>query len=269
MAARPRSRCTARRSSPAASPARASAGGWMVDWLAIPTVAAGAHAVALAGNVALTLWPGPWMAVLALALVGLGYGLISGVTAAAVAVYWSRALYGRVAGRLYLAWCAAAVVLPIVAGRLFDLTHGLWNRGAHRRRRQCAGRAGGARASPPGQVAIRVTRSLDRARGGDGWRNGISSLTFTPSSHRGKTLRSRDRTCLPTRTLPSFGEGLPETQRTLRHQQLRFRTFLARDTMLVVRRSRRARVLAKADITSRLLKRQACPVQAGHGCQLT
>jgi OFA family oxalate/formate antiporter-like MFS transporter len=99
-------------------------GGWMVDWLAIPTVAAGAHAVALAGNTALTLWPGPWVAVLSLALVGLGYGLISGVTAAAVAVYWSRALYGRVAGRLYLAWCAAAVVLPIVAGRLFDLTHG-------------------------------------------------------------------------------------------------------------------------------------------------
>jgi len=100
------------------------AGGWMVDWLAIPAVAAGAHAIALGGNAALALWPGPWMAVVALALVGLGYGLISGVTAAAVGVYWSRALYGRVAGRLYLAWCAAAVVLPIVAGRLFDLTHG-------------------------------------------------------------------------------------------------------------------------------------------------
>ena len=99
-------------------------GGWMVDWLTIPSVAAGAHAVALAGNVALTLWPGPKVSVVALALVGLGYGLISGVTAAAVAVYWRRALYGRVAGRLYLAWCAAAVVLPIVAGRLFDLTRG-------------------------------------------------------------------------------------------------------------------------------------------------
>ena len=99
-------------------------GGWMVDWLAIPTVVAGAHAVALAGNVVLTLWPGPRVSILALALVGLGYGLISGVTAAAVAVYWRRALYGRVAGRLYTAWCAAAVVLPIVAGRLFDLTQG-------------------------------------------------------------------------------------------------------------------------------------------------
>ncbi|HEX9818890.1 MAG TPA: MFS transporter [Methylomirabilota bacterium] len=100
------------------------AGGWMVDWLSIPTLAAGAHAVALAGNVALTLWPGPGVSVLALALVGLGYGLISGVTAAAVAVYWRRALYGRMASRIYLAWCAAAVVLPIAAGRLFDLTQG-------------------------------------------------------------------------------------------------------------------------------------------------
>jgi OFA family oxalate/formate antiporter-like MFS transporter len=99
-------------------------GGWMVDSLAIPTVAAGAHAVALVGNVALTLWPGPEVSVLALALVGLGYGLISGVTAAAVAVYWRRALYGRMAGRIYMAWCAAAIVLPVIAGRLFDLTQG-------------------------------------------------------------------------------------------------------------------------------------------------
>ncbi len=99
-------------------------GGWMVDWLSIPAVAAGAHAVALAGNVALTLWPGPGVAVLALTLVGLGYGVISGLTAAAVAVYWRRALYGRMASRIYLAWCTAAIVLPITAGRLFDLTQG-------------------------------------------------------------------------------------------------------------------------------------------------
>jgi MFS transporter, OFA family, oxalate/formate antiporter len=99
-------------------------GGWMVDWLAIPTVAAGAHAVALAGNVALTVWPGPLVSVFSLALVGMGYGVISGVTAAAVAVYWRRALYGRVASRVYLAWAAAAIVLPIIAGRLFDLTQG-------------------------------------------------------------------------------------------------------------------------------------------------
>ena len=99
-------------------------GGWMVDWLAIPVVAAGAHAVALTGNLALTIWPGPVVSVLALTLVGLGYGVISGVIAASVAVYWRRALYGRVASRLYVAWCAAAIVLPITAGRLFDLTQG-------------------------------------------------------------------------------------------------------------------------------------------------
>ena len=100
------------------------AGGWMADWLAIPAVAAGAHTLALAGNVGLTLWPGPLMSVVGLGLVGLGYGVISGVTAAAVALYWEPDLYGRVASRLYLAWCAAAVVLPIAAGRLFDLTQG-------------------------------------------------------------------------------------------------------------------------------------------------
>jgi MFS family permease len=100
------------------------AGGWMVDWLTIPAVAAAAHVVALAGNVALTLWPGPAVAVLSLTLVGLGYGVISGLTAAAVAVYWRRALYGRMASRIYLGWCAAAIILPITAGRLFDLTQG-------------------------------------------------------------------------------------------------------------------------------------------------
>ncbi len=99
-------------------------GGWMVDWLSIPTVATTAHAVALAGNVALTLWPRAEVSVIALALVGVGYGFISGVTAAAVAVYWRHALYGRVASRLYMAWGTAAIVLPIAAGRLFDLTQG-------------------------------------------------------------------------------------------------------------------------------------------------
>jgi MFS family permease len=99
-------------------------GGWMADWLTIPIVAAGAHVIALGGNVALTLWPGANVSVAALALVGFGYGLISGVTAAAVAVYWRRALYGLIASRIYLAWCAAAIVLPTVAGYLFDVTRG-------------------------------------------------------------------------------------------------------------------------------------------------
>jgi MFS transporter, OFA family, oxalate/formate antiporter len=100
------------------------AGGWMVDWLTIPAVAAGAHVLALSGNAVLTLWPGPAVSVVALTLVGLGYGVISGLTAAAVAVYWRRALYGLMASRVYIAWCCAAIALPITAGRLFDLTQG-------------------------------------------------------------------------------------------------------------------------------------------------
>jgi hypothetical protein len=99
-------------------------GGWLVDWIAIPNVAAGAAAISFTGNVALTLWPGPRMAVAALLLVGVGYGLTTGLTAASVAVYWRRALYGRMAARVYIAWCAAAIVLPVIAGRLFDATQG-------------------------------------------------------------------------------------------------------------------------------------------------
>ena len=110
---------------------------------------------ALAGSVALTLWPGAGMSVLALALVGCGYGLVSGATAAAIAVYWRRALYGRVASRIYLAWSAAAIVLPIIAGTALRPDPGLWHGGADRRRRQrrwasswrsgCLGRDGARR----------------------------------------------------------------------------------------------------------------------------
>ena len=35
------------------------AGGWLVDWLAIPTVVAGAHAFALSGDLLLLVFPGP------------------------------------------------------------------------------------------------------------------------------------------------------------------------------------------------------------------
>lgn len=99
-------------------------GGWLVDRFAIPTVMAGAHAFALVGDVVLTLWPGPLVSAVALAMIGMGYGFISGSTAAAVAFYWPSRAYGRIASRLYVAWCAAAISLPVLAGRLFDLTGG-------------------------------------------------------------------------------------------------------------------------------------------------
>ena len=77
-----------------------------------------------AGDLLLLGFPGPLMAVATLAMIGMGYGIVSGSTAAAIGVYWGAARYGAIAGRLYVAWCVAALTLPVVAGRLFDLTGG-------------------------------------------------------------------------------------------------------------------------------------------------
>ncbi len=85
---------------------------------------AGAHAFALSGDLLLLAFPGPLMSAATLAMIGLGYGIVSGSTAAAITMYWGAAQYGRMAGRLYIAWCAAAVTLPVLAGRLFDLSGG-------------------------------------------------------------------------------------------------------------------------------------------------
>lgn len=100
------------------------AGGWLVDRFPLTRVASGAHLASLSGAVLLTLWPGPWVAVPALSLIGVGYGLISGSTAGGIAQYWHKNEFGRVASRTYIAWCLAAISLPVVAGWLFDRTQG-------------------------------------------------------------------------------------------------------------------------------------------------
>jgi Major Facilitator Superfamily len=99
-------------------------GGWLADRFSAPAVMAGAHVLALAGDLSLLAFPGAFVSAATLAMIGMGYGLVSGSTAAAIAVYWSAAQYGRIAGRLYIAWCVAALTLPVAAGRLFDLTGG-------------------------------------------------------------------------------------------------------------------------------------------------
>lgn len=99
-------------------------GGLLADRFAAPRVMAGAHLLALAGDAVLLGFPGPLVSVATLAMIGMGYGIISGSTAAAIGIYWGAAQYGRVAGRLYIAWCVAAVTLPVAAGHLFDLTGG-------------------------------------------------------------------------------------------------------------------------------------------------
>lgn len=97
-------------------------GGWLVDRFPVPLVSAFAHVLAAIGAVVLTLWPEPLVAAFALGAIGMGYGFVSGSTAGAIAVYWPPADYGRVASRLYIAWCVAAVTLPVLAGYLFDIT---------------------------------------------------------------------------------------------------------------------------------------------------
>ncbi|MCX7375741.1 MAG: MFS transporter [Alphaproteobacteria bacterium] len=99
-------------------------GGWLVDRFAVPQVMCGAHALALCGSVLLTLFPSPLTAVIGLGMVGMGYGFISGATAGGIGIYWRPADFGRVAGRTYIAWCLAAVGLPVLAGYLFDMTRG-------------------------------------------------------------------------------------------------------------------------------------------------
>jgi MFS transporter, OFA family, oxalate/formate antiporter len=100
------------------------AGGWLTDRFTVPRVAMGGQLFACCGALILSVWPGALVAVPALAMIAMGYGVISGLTAAAIARYWGKNLFGRIAGRLYIAWCVAAVTLPILAGWLYDRTAG-------------------------------------------------------------------------------------------------------------------------------------------------
>jgi nitrate/nitrite transporter NarK len=42
------------------------------------------------------------------------------MTAGAIAQYWHRNAFGRVAGQIYIAWCLAATTLPLLAGWIYD-----------------------------------------------------------------------------------------------------------------------------------------------------
>ena len=109
---------------PAAIAAARLSGGWLVDRFAIPRVMAAAHLIALSGAIVLSLFPDPLVSTVTLAMIGIGYGLISGSTAGAIAMYWPSSEYGRIAGLLYIGWCVAAVTLPVLAGYLYDLSGG-------------------------------------------------------------------------------------------------------------------------------------------------
>jgi MFS family permease len=97
-------------------------GGWLVDHVPAARVGVGAHLCALAGALILSLIPTPLVAAFALGLIGMGYGLVSGLVAGGIAQYWHKNQFGLIASRLYIAWCVAAISLPVLAGALFDRT---------------------------------------------------------------------------------------------------------------------------------------------------
>jgi OFA family oxalate/formate antiporter-like MFS transporter len=97
-------------------------GGWLIDRFSASRVGIGAHACSLAGALLLSALPSAMGSAAGLALIGFGYGIVSGLAAGAIGQYWHRNQFGFVAGRLYIAWCAAAISLPVLAGWLFDRT---------------------------------------------------------------------------------------------------------------------------------------------------
>ena len=98
-------------------------GGWLMDRFSLRQVMGAAHIWSLTGALMLTLWPSPEIALFALAMVGMGYGFVSGSAAGGIAMHWPATQFGTVASRLYIGWCVAAVCLPVLAGWLFDWSH--------------------------------------------------------------------------------------------------------------------------------------------------
>ncbi|MFZ4710007.1 MAG: MFS transporter [Zwartia sp.] len=95
-------------------------GGWLMDRFSLRQVMGAAHIWSLTGALMLTLWPTPEVALFALAMVGMGYGFVSGSAAGGIAMHWPSTQFGIVASRLYIGWCVAAICLPVLAGWLFD-----------------------------------------------------------------------------------------------------------------------------------------------------
>jgi OFA family oxalate/formate antiporter-like MFS transporter len=97
-------------------------GGFLVDRIPVPLAGAAAQGFALLGAVLLVLMPRPDVAILSLGMIGVGYGIVSGVTVGGVALYWPKSMFGHISSRTYIAWCIAALTLPVLAAKLFDLT---------------------------------------------------------------------------------------------------------------------------------------------------
>ena len=97
-------------------------GGALSDWLPVKATIVGAHVLGAGAMGGLLRYPSAGMAVAAMSLACLGYGLLSGSYAASLARYFGPGLFGRMSGRLYTAWGLAGIAGPWVAGTAFDRT---------------------------------------------------------------------------------------------------------------------------------------------------
>ena len=91
-------------------------GGWLVDRFAVPYVMCAAHALALGGGLMMTVLPAPVTAVAGLGMIGLGYGFISGATAAVDGVVVPADRWSNPEGRLTVELAA-----PLAAQRGADI----------------------------------------------------------------------------------------------------------------------------------------------------
>ena len=91
-------------------------------------------------------------------------------TAGAIGLYWRPADCGRVAGHTTVAWCLAAVSLPVLAGTLFDIT---------REYSTAVLIAAGANVAGMAMALIMLRRGWrERRRQCDQWRIGKRNPTF-------------------------------------------------------------------------------------------
>jgi MFS transporter, OFA family, oxalate/formate antiporter len=98
--------------------------GRLADRVSVREVLVGGCALAAVALLALTLGPGPAVAVIALAVSGIAYGALAVAYPVAAARYYGARRTAAVFARIFTAWGVAGVTAPLAAGALFDATGG-------------------------------------------------------------------------------------------------------------------------------------------------
>ena len=99
-------------------------GGTLIDRFSIPKVMAGAQVTALIGSAALTVWPSPQFRLPPCLPSAWATASSQGRRRRRSPATGRRPCSAAWPGAIYIAWCLAAVTLPILAARIYDLTGG-------------------------------------------------------------------------------------------------------------------------------------------------